>query len=353
VTVRLLAVLVATLLCRDGLAQPVRVRVGWPAPTVSSAAAPFAAAVKMGWYAAEGLELELVPLAGSVDGVRHVAVRTVDYALASPEAVAVARAGAARVRTFYTAYQGNIFGVAVPAESPVRTVADLRGRTIGVLSLGSTGVLVARALAVANGLDPERDIRLAVVGQGAQAAALLRSRQVDALSQSDVQLALVEMAGIPLRRLETPEIQGFPSDGFVALDETLASRRREAVGVARAYAKGTVLALANPALAVRHLHDVFPETRPTGPEPVRADRDVRRVLEVRLKALALERSGVSRWGETSVPGLTAYLDLLARWGVLGRPMAATEVFTGELLADINDFDAARIAREAREAPPGN
>jgi len=219
-----LAALAAAAPAPDAAAQATRVRVGWPAPTISAAAAPFAAAVRMGWFAAEGLELDLVPLAGSVDGVKHVATRTVDFALASPEAVAAARAEGLRARTFYVAYQGNVFGLAVPVESPIRSVADLRGRTIGVLSLGSSGVLVARALAAAHGLDPERDLRLAAVGQGAQAAALLRSRQVDVLSLSDVQLALVEQAGVPLRRLDTPEIRRFPSDGFVAVDETLATR---------------------------------------------------------------------------------------------------------------------------------
>jgi NitT/TauT family transport system substrate-binding protein len=251
---------------------------------------------------------------------------------------------------YYVAYQGNIFGLAVPVESPVRSVADLRGRTIGVLSLGSSGGLVARALAAAHGLDPERDIRLAAVGQGAQAAALLRSRQVDALSQSDVQLALVEQAGMPLRRLDTPEIRRFPSDGFVALDETLATRRREAVGVARAYAKGTILALANPALAVRLLHEAFPDTLPTGVDRARAEQDARRVLGVRLEALMLERSGVARWGEASTPALAAYLDLLGRWGALKRPVAPSEVYTGELLAEINRIDAAAIAGAARRAP---
>ena len=41
------------------------VRVAWCAKTVSSAAAPYAIAAKMGWYAKDGIKVELVPMPGS------------------------------------------------------------------------------------------------------------------------------------------------------------------------------------------------------------------------------------------------------------------------------------------------
>ena len=43
------------------------VRVAWCARTVSSAAAPFAIATKMGWFAKDGIKVELVPMRGSTD----------------------------------------------------------------------------------------------------------------------------------------------------------------------------------------------------------------------------------------------------------------------------------------------
>src|SRR5262249_20441006 len=50
----------------SALAQTV-VRVGWCARTVTSAAAPYAIATKMGWFAQAGLQVQLVPLPGSTD----------------------------------------------------------------------------------------------------------------------------------------------------------------------------------------------------------------------------------------------------------------------------------------------
>ncbi len=48
-------------------------------------------------------------------------------------------------------------------------------------------------------MDPEKDINIVPVGEAAQAVAMLRNKQVDALSQSEIQHARVENAGIELR----------------------------------------------------------------------------------------------------------------------------------------------------------
>jgi NitT/TauT family transport system substrate-binding protein len=163
------------------------VRVGWCARTVSSAAAPFAIAQKMGWFAKDGIKVELVPLPGSTDCVKLVATRDVQVSLPSVEPLAIIRPQGVKAKFFYTAYQGNIYGIAVPADSPVKTIADLKGKRIGVTSMASAGVVVARALAKQAGLNPDKDISIVVAGESAQTAALLRTKQVDALSQFDTQ----------------------------------------------------------------------------------------------------------------------------------------------------------------------
>src|SRR5581483_1893245 len=162
-----------------------KVRVGWCAKTVSSATTPFAIATKMGWYKAEGLDVELVPLPGSAACTQAVVTREVPYSLPSVEPLAIARAQGISGKIFYTAYQGNIYGIAVPADSPVQKIADLKGKTIGVISMGSAGVPVAKALVATAGLNPDSDVNIVVAGEGAQTAAMVRSKQVDALSQFD------------------------------------------------------------------------------------------------------------------------------------------------------------------------
>jgi NitT/TauT family transport system substrate-binding protein len=114
-----LALLLAAAVAGEAAAQTT-VRVGWCSRTVSSAAAPFAIATKLGWYKEAGIRVELAPLPGSTDCVKNVATREVPYALPSVEPVAIIRPQGVKAKVFYTAYQGNIYGIAVAEASPSR-----------------------------------------------------------------------------------------------------------------------------------------------------------------------------------------------------------------------------------------
>jgi NitT/TauT family transport system substrate-binding protein len=321
------------------------VKVGFCARTITSAAAPFAVAAKLGWYA--GLKVQLVPVPGSTDCVKLVATGDLPYALPSVEPLPAARRQGVKAKIFYTAYQGNIYGIAVPSDSPVRSVKDLQGKKIGVASMASGGVHVARGLLAMNGLDPDKDAQLVVVGEAAQAAALVRAKQVAALSLYDTQYALVESAGQPLRFLEMGPLARFPSNGFLALEATLSKRRAEAVALVKGYAMGTVFALANPEAAVRILYDVYPFTRPSGKDEAQALDDDVKTLNARAAHWRLESTGVKRWGESPLPDFDAYEDFLVRWKVIPAKVPAEDLVTNDLIPDVNTFDAAAIAAQAR------
>jgi NitT/TauT family transport system substrate-binding protein len=322
-------------------------RVGWCARTVTSAGAPYAIAQKLGWYAKSGFKIELVPLPGSTDCVKNVATRELPFSVPSIEPLGIIHAQGVKAKNFYTAYQTNIYGIAVPLDSPVKTIADLKGKNIGVISMASGGVLVARALVKAAGLDPDRDVRIVVAGEAAQTAALVRSGQVQALSQFDTQYALTENAGVKLRMLDTKSIATFPSNGIIALDETLQKQRAEAVALAQGYAKGTIFALNNPEAAIRILWSVFPYTKATGKDEATALRDDLKTLKARAEHWKLEPAGVTQWGENSQEHYDAYLKFLLANGVLKQPVTAKDVTTNDLIADINKFDAAEVAEMAK------
>jgi NitT/TauT family transport system substrate-binding protein len=344
-------ILSVALLASPVAAQVTHLKVGWCARTISSAAAPFAVATKLGWFKQDGIEVELVPLPGSTDCVKNVAIKEVDFSLPSVEPLAIGRPQGIKAKIFYTAYQGNIYGIAVPADSPVQKMGDLRGKSIGVISMASGGVIVARALAATAGLDPEKDVTIVVAGEGAQTAALVRSKQVDALSQFDTQYAMVENAGVKLRLLDTREIDRFPSNGFLALEDTLKARRKEAIALARGYARGTLFAITNPEAAIRILYEVFPQTKPTGKDEATAIRDDAKVLQARIQNWKLEKAGVKRWGESSEANYGAYAQFMLKWGIIKQPVEARDLITNELIDEINRFDPDRVAAEAKAYKP--
>jgi NitT/TauT family transport system substrate-binding protein len=140
------------------------IRIGWCAKTITSAASPYAIATKLGWFAKAGIKIDLIPLPGSTDCVKFVATRDLLFSLPSIEPVAIIRTQGVKMKNFYTAYQGNIYGVAVPVDSPIKTLADMKGKRIGVTSMASASVIVTRALLSQQGLDPNRDASIIVAG---------------------------------------------------------------------------------------------------------------------------------------------------------------------------------------------
>ena len=343
----LLAVLVL-LVPAAAAAQTTKLRVAICARTVSmGVGSPFAVAMKMGWFKQEGLDIEIVPLPGSTDCVKAVATGEVPVSLPSVEPLANGRPQGVKAKIYYTAYQTNAYGIAVPADSPIQSPAELRGKSIGVTSLASAGVVVARAQVAAAGLDPARDVQIVVAGEGAQTAAMVRNRQVDALSQFDTQYALVENAGVRVRYLDRRDIERFPGNGFLASEESLRTHQKELVGLARAYAKGTIFTIANPEAAVRIVYEIFPQTRPTGKDDATAVREDLKVLEARMPHYRLEPAGVKRWGENSEVNYRDYVDFLVKWGVITQKVPTTDLITNDLIEEINRMDVGKIAAEAK------
>jgi NitT/TauT family transport system substrate-binding protein len=328
-------------------AQVATVRVGWCAKTVSSAAAPFAIAAKMGWFEKDNIKVDLVPLPGSTDCVKLVATKELQASLPSVEPLAIIRPQGVKAKFFYTAYQANIYGIAVPEASPVKSITDLKGKKIGVTSMASAGVIVARALAKQAGMNPDSDVSIIVAGEAAQTAALLNSKQVDALSQFDTQYALTSNAGAKLRMLDHPEIKKFPSNGFVALEDYLKNNRKEAVALARGYAKGTVFAIANPEAAIRILWEMYPQTKATGKNEETALRDDLITLEARAKNWRYEQVDGKRWGDNVEANYQAYLNWLLEQGIIKTKTDVKDIVTNELLDEAINFDEKALIAEAK------
>jgi NitT/TauT family transport system substrate-binding protein len=303
------AILVAVLVLLAPVAataQTTKLRVAICARTISmGVGSPFAVAMKMGWFKQEGLDVEIVPLPGSTDCVKAVATGEVPVSLPSVEPLANGRPQGVKAKIYYTAYQTNGYGIAVPADSPIQSPGEL------------------------------------------QTAAMVRNRQVDALSQFDTQYALVENAGVRVRYLDRRDIERFPGNGFLASEESLRTRQKELVGLARAYAKGTIFTIANPEAAVRIVYEVFPQTKPTGKDEATAVREDLKVLEARMPHYRLEPAGVKRWGENSEVNYRDYVDFLVKWGVITQKVPTSDLITNDMIEDVNRMDVGKIAAEAK------
>ncbi|MFI6447482.1 TAXI family TRAP transporter solute-binding subunit [Kitasatospora sp. NPDC050543] len=126
-----------------------------------------------------GVELRLDNSQGSVDNLERVTSGSDDFAMATADAVAdFTGPGRDRLRAIARLYD-DYLQLVVPADSPVTKAADLRGLRVGVGQELSGVNLVTRRLLACAGLDPDHDIKPAMLGV-AQAADQLRAGSVDA-----------------------------------------------------------------------------------------------------------------------------------------------------------------------------
>src|SRR3546814_12642283 len=69
------------------------------------------------------------------------------------------------------------WGIAVPDDSPIKTVAELKGKTLGVQSLSSASFLFGKATVNSGGLNADTDVQWINVGIGATAANPLQNNR--------------------------------------------------------------------------------------------------------------------------------------------------------------------------------
>src|SRR5437016_2806954 len=173
-----------------GLAARPRAVRAEPAATVGTAvlgdyamAAPVIVALDRGYFRANGLDAEFVPFRGGPDLLKAVIGGEALVGLTGGTDIFVFREAGAPIRMIATETEGNHFTLNVSAD--IRSVADLRGKAIGVTKVGATTWVFARILARQNGWDPERDVKIvALGGLDAQVAALAR-REIHAIVWGD------------------------------------------------------------------------------------------------------------------------------------------------------------------------
>lgn len=162
-----------------GASGRTKVRVGYIGLTCE---APIFMAIEKGFFAEEGLDVELVrcqwatykdALAlGRFDVTHHLVM----YFLKPIEQGMDVK--------FTGGIHRGCLRVQAAAKGDIRTVADLKGKTIGVPGLGTPPFMFATRVLAANGVDPSRDVKWRVYPAGELGLALDREL-VDAVANSE------------------------------------------------------------------------------------------------------------------------------------------------------------------------
>ena len=153
-------------------AQP-SVKIGTAVLGDYALAGPFIVAVEKGFFRMENLNVEFVPFQGGPNLVKAVIAGEVLLGAAGSTDILVFREAGMPLKMVATHTEGNHFTFNVAPD--VGNVAELKGKSIGVTSVGATTWVFARMVAKAQGWDPDRDVKIVGLGGlNAQLAALAR-----------------------------------------------------------------------------------------------------------------------------------------------------------------------------------
>jgi ABC-type nitrate/sulfonate/bicarbonate transport system substrate-binding protein len=266
-----------------------------------------------GIFAEEGIDLEIVVVPAEVS-MAGLLSGSLDYSGASTGAIRAAVAGAP-VRTLgFMTIQPTFYIISKPE---IRSVADLRQKSIAITSLGSSMIVVARTAVRRAGLDPNEDVQLLTTSTTANSYTALVSGQADAAVLSVPYNVQAEREGFyPL--LYAGDITNSPESGLAASLDRIRGSSDQVKRMLRGMLK-----------SMSYVRDRKPETIETIVHEFSIERDLADgAYEIMVRAY-------SRDGEIAAPAIEE---------VIRTHRAQTGVAEEFSVEDVTDFGILRQAQ---------
>lgn len=174
----------------QGRAQSLR-KIPVGIPTISISSGSFIVAREMGYYRDEGLDVELVVMRGA-PAIQGLIGGTVPFASSGGASLLPIVRGAP-LRIVYTTFYRPMFWLY--SKSEIRTIEDLRGKKIGVSSIGSGPDSLLRSVLKKHGLEGGRDVAILPTGPGTARFFSLKAGATDAAVLNEQAALMAQESG--------------------------------------------------------------------------------------------------------------------------------------------------------------
>lgn len=157
---------------------------------------PLTIAEQLGYFKAEGLDVTIVDFAGGSRALQAVVGGSADVVSGAFEHTINMQFKGQPMRAFVLqgAAPQIVLGVNPKTMPNFKSVADLKGKKIGVTAPGSSTNVLANFVLAKAGLKPS-DVSFVGVGAGSGAVAAMRAGQIDAMSNLDPVITLLTRSG--------------------------------------------------------------------------------------------------------------------------------------------------------------
>jgi NitT/TauT family transport system substrate-binding protein len=223
-----------------------KVRVGVPSVGVANIIIFIAKEGKL--YEKHGLDAEVITVNGSGIGSKALISGGLDVIpIATPTVIAANLAGADMAILAHT-MPGVIHAMMVKPE--IKRAEDLKGKKIGVSSLGSLTDFLVRTIAKKKGLNPDRDLTLLVMGGDSERLMALRTGAVDASAMSHPGYGRARRLGFSMLWDSAREID-YPWMEITTRRETIKKDRELVTNYLKAHLEGIALFKKDPEFSKR------------------------------------------------------------------------------------------------------
>ena len=303
-------------------AQAQKIRVGyWP----SGLTLGYGAVLEAGnFFAEQGLQVEYVHFSDVNGPTRAIAANSIDLAFGSPAAGAFALAiEGVPVKIVLATQPANVSFV-VREDSPIKSLADLKGKKIGVYSLASGTRQNLLVMLHQAGLK-ESDVSIVVTGL--LNFAPLMQGQVDATAATDTGLAVGLRKGMgEINVMNVSDHLNISSDMFVVREDTLREKKDLLKAFLKGYSDSAAWMIAHPeeaaTLAVKRAIDGTQRE---------INRDVIRLRNASAQPSKQGKGRAPQLGSFDLASLQKGADTYRALGMIQRQIKVTDVVDVSLL----------------------
>lgn len=158
-------------------AEPVKIAL----PVLSLESMPIFVAQDLGLFKKHGVEVDVITSRGGGEAMKAYISSEVNIVGTGFPEVGLMRAKGVDVMLYFAQTSRVPFALLGRADENIKSVRDLKGKTIGVTSPGSLTENLTRYFVMQAGLDPSHDVSLVSVGGGAELLGALKSKRADAV----------------------------------------------------------------------------------------------------------------------------------------------------------------------------
>ena len=301
----------------------------------------------LGYWKAEGLDVDVFGVAGDAAGVQLVSGAKMDFISLGGDPLLAARAKGIPIKAVYMHARMPIGQFVVPKSSGITKIADLKGKTLGmpVINRGTYVETIFRE----QGLDIHKDAKFVATGTGAPALLALKRGDVAGWMAWDTVVAELENRGMEFIEFRPSTFDNQFGNVVVTREDLLRDNPKLVVAMCRGIAKAVHFGLHNPDAAIRMHWNLYPQSKPQVTDEARLMADSRRVFMSRFAGYQLRAT--NKYGENLPEQWEYAADLMKKQGHLPAGFDPKEAYTNELIDQINDWDRGAVEAKAKAWTP--